>query len=134
MAMIRPEPDAVAQFMEEDVLAHLTGVLQERLDADPESSYVASLYAKGLDAVLAKVDEEAGETIEAARQAAEDSDPVVRETADLWFHTMVMLVQLGRRPDEVLTELARRFGTSGLEEKASRPGAGVQQLIFADFA
>lgn len=104
-----------------DILERLTDVLKERREADPESSYVASLYAKGLDRILRKVGEEATETILAAKDGIPEQ--VVYETADLWFHTLVMLVHLGVEPREVLVELDRRFGLSGLEEKARRGGA-----------
>jgi len=82
------------------------------------SSYVASLYAKGLDSILKKVGEEATETVIAAKDG--DAKQIVHETADLWFHTMVMLAHQGLKPDDVLQELARRFGKSGLQEKAER--------------
>jgi len=101
-----------------DVLAELSKVLEARKQAAPDSSYVASLYHKGLDAILKKIGEEATETV----MAAKDGDPekVIYETADLWFHSMVLLAHMGLGPEEVLTELERRFGLSGLEEKASR--------------
>lgn len=105
-----------------DVLERLAQVLETRKNADPESSYVASLHAKGLNKILEKVGEECTETLLAAKDAehsGETSD-VVYETADLWFHSMVMLSRLGLGPDDVLNELARRFDLSGLEEKASR--------------
>lgn len=101
-----------------DVLQRLTEVLEARRQGDPGSSYVAGLYAKGLDAILKKVGEEAVETVLAAKTG--DPDQLIRETADLWFHTLVMLVHQGLRPEQVLTELGRRFGVSGLEEKAAR--------------
>jgi phosphoribosyl-ATP pyrophosphohydrolase len=103
-----------------DTLDRLAAVLEARKSADPESSYVARLYAKGLDAILKKIGEEATETV----MAAKDGDParVVCETADLWFHTLVLLAQQGRGPGDVLAELDRRFGLSGLEEKAARRG------------
>ncbi|MDY6978653.1 phosphoribosyl-ATP diphosphatase [Thiohalophilus sp.] len=101
-----------------DILQQLASVLEQRKEADPDSSYVAGLYGKGLDAILKKIGEEATETV----MAAKDGDPqqVVYETADLWFHTLVMLAHQGLGPDQVLDELARRFGLSGLEEKANR--------------
>ncbi len=101
-----------------DILTNLARVLEQRKQADPESSYVAGLYAKGLDAILKKIGEEATETV----MAAKDGDPeqIVYETADLWFHTLIMLAEKGLGPDDVLAELDRRFGLSGLEEKASR--------------
>lgn len=104
-----------------DILSQLAEVLEARKGADPDSSYVAGLYAKGLDAILKKVGEEATETILAAKGG--DRNHLVYETADLWFHTLVMLAQQGLGPEAVLQELARRFGLSGLDEKAAR-GAG----------
>lgn len=101
-----------------DILKQLAEVLEERKAADPDSSYVAKLYSKGLDSILKKVGEEATETVMAAKDG--DKDKIIYETADLWFHTMVMLSQQGISHQEVLDELARRFGMSGLEEKASR--------------
>lgn len=100
------------------VLAGLERVLEERKKADPESSYVASLYAKGLPKILAKVEEEAGELIEAA--ADKEKQDVVYEFCDLLFHSMVLLAEKGVSMDEVYGELARRFGMSGIEEKKSR--------------
>ena len=102
-----------------DILQQLTEVLEQRRTADPDSSYVAGLYDRGLDAILKKIGEEATETV----MAAKDGDPqkIVYETADLWFHTLVMLSHQGLSADDVLQELARRFGLSGLEEKANRP-------------
>lgn len=104
-----------------DILSQLAAVLEARKGADPDSSYVAGLYAKGLDAILKKIGEEATETILAAKGG--DRNHLVYETADLWFHTLVMLAQQGLGPEAVLQELARRFGLSGLDEKAAR-GAG----------
>ena len=101
-----------------DILKQLAAVLEERKAADPESSYVAKLHAKGLDAILKKVGEEATETVMAAKDGV--AEKIVYETADLWFHTMVMLSNQGISHEEVLNELARRFGMSGLEEKANR--------------
>ena len=101
-----------------DILKQLAEVLEERKNADPESSYVAKLYSKGLDAILKKVGEEATETVMAAKDGA--ADKIIYETADLWFHTMVMLSEQGLSHEAVLDELARRFGMSGLEEKANR--------------
>ncbi len=106
-----------------EVLAELTKVLEERKQkGEPDSSYVASLHHKGLNKILEKVGEEATETIIAAKDAERSgrTDLLVCETADLWFHSMVMLSHLGSGPQEVLDELARRFNLSGLEEKASR--------------
>jgi len=101
-----------------DIIEKLTEVLESRKNAAPDSSYVASLYAKGTDAILKKIGEEATETVMAAKEG--DAGKIVYETADLWFHTMVLLVQQGIPPQQVLDELGRRFGVSGLEEKASR--------------
>ena len=104
-----------------DTLQKLAAIIEERKSADPDSSYVAQLHHKGLEKILAKVAEEAEETIEAAREAEKGSvDHLVYETADLWFHTLVMLAKLDTGPDAVLAELERRFGVSGLDEKASR--------------
>jgi len=93
-------------------------VLESRKSGDPAKSYVASLYHKGIDTILKKVGEEATETVIAAKDG--DRDKIIYETADLWFHTMVMLAHSGLGPDDVLKELERRFGLSGLEEKAAR--------------
>lgn len=100
------------------ILARLGDVIAERLNADPGTSYVASLAAKGQDAILTKIAEEAAETLLASKDG--DKLHLIRETADLWFHCMVLLAWHGARPDEVLAELARREGTSGIEEKSSR--------------
>jgi len=101
-----------------EVLQRLAEVLESRKQADPADSYVAGLYAKGLDAILKKIGEEATEMVLAAKDGA--ADKIIYETADLWFHTLVLLAQQGLRPEQVLDELARRFGISGVEEKASR--------------
>lgn len=101
-----------------DTLQQLAKVLEERKSAAPDSSYVASLYHKGLDAILKKIGEEATETVMAAKDG--DKDKIVYETADLWFHSMVLLAHADLGPEDVLKELQRRFGLSGLEEKASR--------------
>jgi len=105
-----------------DVLTELTRVLEQRKQADPEQSYVASLHNKGLNKILEKVGEECTETMLAAKDAeiSGDNQNLVYETADLWFHSLVMLSHLGSNADDVLNELARRFDLSGLEEKASR--------------
>lgn len=105
-----------------DIMTKLAALLEERKKADPESSYVASLHAKGLNKILEKVGEEATEVILAAKDAStsDASDEIVKETADLWFHTLVMLSHLEASPEDVLKELERRLGVSGLEEKASR--------------
>ncbi|BBL73393.1 phosphoribosyl-ATP diphosphatase [Methylomagnum ishizawai] len=101
-----------------DVLTELAAVLEQRKTQDPKSSYVAGLYAKGLDAILKKIGEEATETVMAAKDGVPDK--IVYEVADLWFHSMVLLAQQGLHPDQVLDELRRRFGLSGLDEKAAR--------------
>lgn len=103
-----------------DVLTELAAVLAARKSADPRSSYVAGLYAKGLDAILKKIGEEATETVLAAKGA--DRAALIHELADLWFHTLILLAHEGIAPSEVLSELERRFGTSGIVEKAQRPG------------
>ncbi|MBK8537684.1 MAG: phosphoribosyl-ATP diphosphatase [Candidatus Competibacteraceae bacterium] len=104
--------------MSDQILREVAATLEQRKQADPDSSYVARLYAKGLDAILKKVGEEAAETLIAAKNG--DPEHLVYETADLWFHTLVMLAHQGLGPDAVLNELHRRFGTSGLAEKAAR--------------
>ncbi|TPE54329.1 phosphoribosyl-ATP diphosphatase [Maribrevibacterium harenarium] len=108
--------------MKIDVLAELAQTLEQRKAAAPDSSYVASLHAKGLNKILEKVGEESVETIIAAKDSVTSGDKqdVIYETADLWFHTLVMLSHLDLGPEDVLHELARRFNLSGLEEKASR--------------
>ncbi len=105
-----------------EILTELAAVLEARKTADPTSSYVAGLYSKGMDAVLKKIGEEATELVIAAKSG--DGHQVVHETADLWFHTLVLLAQSGLKPDDVLLELKRRFGLSGLEEKAKRGKPG----------
>ncbi len=100
-----------------DILNRLAAVLEARKSQSPDSSYVASLYAKP-DKMLEKIGEEAVETIIAAKN--NDREQIIYETADLWFHTLVMLAQKGVQPDEILDELARRFGISGHDEKAAR--------------
>jgi phosphoribosyl-ATP pyrophosphohydrolase len=101
-----------------DILGRLAQTLEVRKQADPQSSYVAKLYAKGLDAILKKIAEEAAETIMAAKDGVREK--VIYETADLWFHSLVLLAQQGIHPNEILNELARREGLSGIVEKASR--------------
>lgn len=109
------------------VIAALTDVLEARRGADPESSYVASLYAAGINRILEKVGEEAAETLIAAKDVAVEGgrEDLINETADLWFHSMVMLVHLDIRPEAVLDELERRFGLSGIAEKAARNSDGT---------
>ncbi len=104
--------------MSDDILLRLMAVLASRKDADPDSSYVAGLYAKGLDTILKKIGEESVETIIAAKSG--DKQQIVYETADLWFHCLVMLAQQNLDARLVLEELDRRFGVSGIDEKAAR--------------
>ena len=109
-------PDS--SVLSQDVLARLAGVIEARKVGDPETSYVARLFHKGTDAILKKIGEEATEVV----MAAKDGDPkqVVYEVADLWFHSMLALSAFGLTPADVLTELQRREGLSGLEELAAR--------------
>src|SRR6185295_15942551 len=102
----------------DDVLARLAATLASRRGADPSASYVASLFAKGDDAILKKIGEEATETVMAAKDG--DAGRIVSEVADLWFHCVVLLVRHGLAPADVLAELERREGTSGHAEKAGR--------------
>jgi len=101
-----------------DVLARIAATLEARKGADPASSYVAALFAKGDDAILKKIGEEATETVMAAKD--DDKMRIVAEIADLWFHCLVLLARHGLRPADVLAELARREGVSGHAEKAAR--------------
>lgn len=104
--------------MSQDVLKTIADTLEARREASSQSSYVASLFHKGEDAILKKVAEEAAETLMASKD--KDKLHLVREVADLWFHSMVLLTYHGLRPEDVLMELKRREGISGLDEKASR--------------
>jgi phosphoribosyl-ATP pyrophosphohydrolase len=106
--------------MNDNILARLSEVLEQRKNADPDNSYVAGLYHKGLDSILKKIGEEATETVVAAKNA--DREQIIHETADLWFHTLVLLSHQGLSAADVLKELQRRFGLSGVEEKAARGG------------
>ncbi|AMD01996.1 phosphoribosyl-ATP diphosphatase [Halomonas chromatireducens] len=107
-----------------DILDQLFEVLEQRRAADPDDSYVSALHHKGLNKILEKVGEEATETLLAAKDAEGGGEAerkaLVAETADLWFHSLVMLSHLGLDHQDVLDELARRFGISGHEEKAAR--------------
>lgn len=105
-----------------DILIELGRILEQRKQADPAQSYVASLHHKGLNKILEKVGEEATETIIAAKDYSHENpdDSVVKETADLWFHTLVMLSHLELGPEDVLEELRKRFEISGHAEKAAR--------------
>jgi phosphoribosyl-ATP pyrophosphohydrolase len=104
--------------MADDVLRRLAAIIEQRKTANPAASYVSSLYARGLHALLKKIGEESTELVIAANSG--EKDAIIHETADLWFHTMVLLAHSGLGPDDILAELERRFGKSGLEEKAGR--------------
>ncbi|ACE84001.1 phosphoribosyl-ATP diphosphatase [Cellvibrio japonicus] len=109
--------------MSNDILKQLTEILETRKqNADADSSYVASLHKKGLNKILEKVGEECTETLLAAKdaQTSGDNTDLIYETADLWFHSLVMLSHLGCSAEDVLNELARRFHVSGIAEKAAR--------------
>lgn len=108
--------------MTTDIIQQLTEVISARKQTSPEDSYVAALHHKGLDKILEKVGEEAIETILAAKAAegSGNSEKLIYETADLWFHSLVMLSYMGEDASAVLKELERRFGLSGLQEKANR--------------
>ncbi|KFC72949.1 MULTISPECIES: phosphoribosyl-ATP diphosphatase [Massilia] len=108
-----------------EILARVAATIESRKPAaggDPATSYVAKLFSKGDDAILKKIGEEATETVMAAKDArvSGDASKVLYETADLWFHSMVLLAQFGLSPQQVIDELARREGVSGIEEKAAR--------------
>ena len=103
-----------------DILAELAATLEARKGEPPEDSYVASLYAKGIDTILKKVGEEAAETIIAGK--GDDDGKLIYEVADLWFHTLILLAERGLQPQQVLDELERRMGVSGHDEKAARSG------------
>ena len=119
----------------DDIIARLSALLAERRHADPAESYVAQLHDAGLNRILEKVSEETTETLLAAKDAAKkgsDGQPteeLIKETADLWFHTMVMLQHFDVTPLDVLEELSRRFGTSGIAEKASRKATSENQPL-----
>lgn len=102
----------------QDILEHLATVIEQRKFGDPEKSYVARLFHKGVDAILKKVGEEATETVMAAKDG--DKQKIVCEVADLWFHSMIALAHFDLRPADVLAELQRREGLPGLEEFAAR--------------
>jgi len=101
-----------------DVLNKLAEVLEARKQAEPDSSYVASLYHAGTDKILKKLGEEATETVIAGKGGVREE--IIYETADLWFHSLVLLAHNNISPQEILDELDRRFGLSGIDEKASR--------------
>jgi phosphoribosyl-ATP pyrophosphohydrolase len=104
--------------MSDDILARLMAVLESRKGGDPSSSYVAKLYDQGIDTILKKIGEESAETIIAAKSG--DKEQIIYEIADLWFHSLVLLAQQNLTAQQVLDELDRRFGLSGIEEKAAR--------------
>jgi phosphoribosyl-ATP pyrophosphohydrolase len=104
--------------MDDAILKQLADVIDARRGGDPEASYVARLFARGDDAILKKIGEEATETVMAGKDGV--GERIVAETADLWFHCMILLSRHGLRPEDVLAELKRRAGTSGIEEKALR--------------
>lgn len=108
----------VSENMSEDILNRLADLLEQRKAADPASSYVAKLYDKGMDSILKKVGEEATEVVIAAKDG--NKEEIIYETADLWFHTLVMLAKADLTPQDVLNELARREGLSGITEFESR--------------
>ncbi|MBK4733783.1 phosphoribosyl-ATP diphosphatase [Noviherbaspirillum pedocola] len=118
-------------------LSRLAAVIEARKPAnggDPEKSYVSRLFDKGDDAILKKIGEEATETVMAAKDArvSGEASKLLYECADLWFHSMIMLAQFGLTPDDVLNELARREGVSGIEEKANRKLAEREQAERRD--
>ena len=104
--------------MTENILDRLADLLEQRKVADPSSSYVTKLYAKGMDSILKKVGEEATEVVIAAKDG--NKQEIIYETADLWFHTLVMLAKADLKPQDILDELARREGLSGIDEKSAR--------------
>jgi phosphoribosyl-ATP pyrophosphohydrolase len=104
--------------MSDDILMRLMAVLESRKGGDPSSSYVAKLYDQGIDTILKKIGEESAETIIAAKSG--DKEQIIYEIADLWFHSLVLLAQQNLTAQQVLDELDRRFGLSGIEEKSAR--------------
>ena len=122
------DPQTVPQPLSQDLLARLAAVIESRKPAnggDPDTSYVARLFAKGTDAILKKVGEEATETVMAAKDGVPEK--IVYEVADLWFHSMIALAHFGLQPADVLAELARREGLSGIEEFALRKAANREK-------
>jgi phosphoribosyl-ATP pyrophosphohydrolase len=107
--------------MNDAILNELAAVIESRRGGDPQQSYVARLLQGGEDAILKKIGEEATETVMAAKDGSHER--IIAETADLWFHCLIMLAHYGLQPAQVLQELSRRAGTSGLEEKAARKAA-----------
>ncbi len=122
------DPQPLPQPLSQDLLARLAAVIESRKPAnggDPDKSYVARLFAKGTDAILKKVGEEATETVMAAKDGVPEK--IVYEVADLWFHSMIALAHFGLQPADVLAELARREGLSGIEEFALRKAANREK-------
>ena len=121
-AMLNQRRDADAGMSDDDFLSELSAMLNQRRDADPERSYVASLQRDGLDAMLRKLNEESLETMLAARDSEHSGQNgnLIHEVADWWFHSLVLLSHFGASAEDVLNELRRREGTSGLAEKARR--------------
>jgi phosphoribosyl-ATP pyrophosphohydrolase len=108
-----------------EILEKLAEVIESRKGADPGTSYVARLLSQGGDAIFKKIGEEATETVMAAKDG--ERSRIVAETADLWFHCLIMLAHFGLKPADVLAELRRREGTSGIDEKAARKSDGRQE-------
>lgn len=106
------------------ILQRVSDTLAERREADPNSSYVASLYAKGLDAILKKVAEESAEVLMAAKDG--DRLHIVWEVTDLWFHSLILMAHFGLSADDILVELRRREGISGIDEKRARMADAVE--------
>ena len=107
--------------MKKDIILEIAAILEKRKESSADSSYTKLLFDRGLEEILSKVSEESDELIEAAESKEENKKKkLIHETADLWFHTMVLLSYEGISAEEVLNELEKRFGTSGLDEKASR--------------
>ena len=134
VARFRPQarvaPEERPSAASSDTLARLAGVIRMRRDADPERSYVARLLTRGADTILKKVGEEATECVLAAKDGAPER--IVAECADLWFHCLVMLEYYGLAPQDVLRELERREGISGLDEKAARKAIGKDAVLEID--
>jgi len=107
--------------MKKDIILEIAAILEKRKESSADSSYTKLLFDRGLEEILSKVSEESDELIEAAKSKEENKKKkLIHETADLWFHTMILLSYEGISAEEVLNELEKRFGTSGLDEKASR--------------
>lgn len=123
--MNEPAQRTAADPRSQDVLERLADVIEQRRQADPDKSYVARLFHKGTDAILKKVGEEATETVMAGKDG--HAQKIVYEVADLWFHSLIALAQFGLRPADVLAELTRREGLSGLEEFAARKAQQREQ-------